>query len=147
MNRAFRSVNWHKSAGFTLIEVMVVVVILGILGALIVPNIISRPDEARVEAAKISIKGVESALQMYKLDNRTYPSTDQGLEALVSPPSGYPEAENWNPDGYVSKLPTDPWDEPFLYFSDGNSIEVYSYGADKKEGGELFDADILLSEL
>jgi general secretion pathway protein G len=154
MNRVFRSGYAQKSvgctlpsAGFTLIEVMVVVVILGILGALIVPNIISRPDEARVTAARIEIKQIESALQLYKLDNRNYPSTDQGLEALVSPPSGYPEAESWNPAGYLPKIPTDPWDEPYLYFSDENSIEVYTYGADKKEGGEQFDADILLSDL
>ncbi len=135
------------SSGFTLIEVMVVVVILGILAALIVPNIISRPDEARVAVVRIDIKQIESALQMYKLDNRNYPSTDQGLEALVSPPSGFPEAEDWNPDGYLSKIPADPWSEPYLYFNDGNTIEVYSYGADKKEGGDEFNADILLSDL
>ena len=144
INRA--NLSWGPR-GFTLIEVMVVIVILGILGALIVPTIITRPDEARVDAAKISIRRIETALQMYKLDNKTYPSTDQGLSALVSPPAGYPEAENWNPDGYLAKIPTDPWDEPYLYFSDERTIEVYTFGADKKEGGEEFNADIRLSEL
>ena len=147
MKRICNCVYSRKSAGFTLIEVMVVVVILGILGALIVPNIIGRPDEARVAAAKIDIKAIENALKMYKLDNKSYPSTDQGLAALVSPPSGYPEAENWNPAGYVSKIPTDPWGEPYLFFNDENSVEVYSYGADRKEGGEGFDADVVLSDL
>jgi|TARA_Y100000310_G_scaffold191949_1_gene191890 general secretion pathway protein G len=135
------------SAGFTLIEVMVVIVILGILGALIVPQIITRPDEARVDAAMIDIGRIQTALQMYKLDNRVYPSTDQGLEALVSPPSGYPEAENWSPDGYLPKTPVDPWGEPYLYFNDEREIEIYTYGADGKEGGEGFDADIRLSDL
>jgi len=147
MNRAFKPNHLYMSMGFTLIEIMVVVVILGILGALIVPNIISRPDEARVSAARINIKTIERALAMYRLDNMSYPSTDQGLEALVSPPSGYPEAKNWRPEGYLSKIPTDPWDEPYLYFNDERTIEVYTYGADKKEGGEEFDADILLSDL
>ena len=126
---------------------MIVVVILGILGALIVPNIMGRPDEARVQAARIDIKQIESALNMYRLDNGVYPSTDQGLEALVSPPSGFPEAPRWNPEGYLSRLPVDPWDEPYLYFNDDNQVEVYSYGADRKEGGEGIAADILLSEL
>lgn len=147
MNRAFRSICPRKSAGFTLIEVMVVVVILGVLAALIAPNIIGRPDEARVTAAKIDIKAIENALKMYKLDNGTYPSTDQGLEALVSEPSGYPEASNWNPSAYLPKIPTDPWNEPYMYFSDERTIEVYSFGADRKESGDGVGADILLSEL
>lgn len=147
MNRAFRSTRPRKSAGFTLIEVMVVVVILGVLAALIAPNIIGRPDEARVTAAKIDIKAIENALKMYKLDNGTYPSSDQGLEALVSEPLGYPEARNWNPDGYLAKIPTDPWNEPYMYFSDERTIEVYSFGSDRKESGDGVGADILLSEL
>jgi general secretion pathway protein G len=136
-----------QAGGFTLIEVMVVVVILGILGALIVPNIIGRPDEARVTAARADIQQIGNALELYRLDNGSYPSTDQGLEALVTEPSGYPEPRRWNPDGYLKKLPVDPWDEPYLYFSEDRSVEIYSYGADRKEGGEGVDADIMLTEL
>ncbi len=137
-----------KQSGFTLIEIMVVVVILGILGALIVPNIISKPEEARVSAAKNDLRAIATALEFYLLDNSTYPSTEQGLEALVSQPSGYPEPRNWNSEGYLDKVPTDPWDEPYLYYSEGSRhFEVYSFGADRKEGGEGFDADIYFSEL
>ena len=136
-----------QAGGFTLIEVMVVVVILGILGALIVPNIIGRPDEARVTAARADIQQIGNALELYRLDNGSYPSTDQGLEALVTEPSGYPEPRRWNPDGYLKKLPVDPWDEPYLYFSEDRSVEIYSYGADRKEGGEGVDADTMLTEL
>lgn len=133
--------------GFTLIEIMVVIVIMSILGALIVPNIISRPDEARMAAAQSDIRQIEAALEMYRLDNGNYPSTDQGLEALVNKPAGYPEPRRWSPDGYLKKLPVDPWNERYLYFSEGREFEVYSFGADGKEGGEGFDADIRLSEL
>ncbi len=131
-----------NTSGFTLIEIMVVVVILGILGALIVPNIIGRPDEARVQAAKADIESIGTALELYRLDNSIYPSTDQGLDALVTEPSGFPEARRWNQDGYLKKLPVDPWDEPYMYFSEDRSYEIYSYGADRKEGGEGVDADI-----
>lgn len=134
-------------SGFTLIEVMVVVVILGILGALIVPNIISRPDEAKVIAAQTDIQQIAAALNIYRLDNGVYPSTDQGLQALVEEPTGFPEARNWNADGYLPKIPIDPWDEPYLYIAEGRKFEVYSYGADRQEGGESFDADLYYSEL
>jgi general secretion pathway protein G len=137
----------HSARGFTLIEIMVVVVILGILGSLIVPNIIGRPDEARATAARADIEAVGNALELYRLDNGTYPSTDQGLEALVSQPSGYPEPRRWNADGYLKKLPVDPWDEPYLYFSEERTFEVYSFGADRKEGGEGVDPDLRYSEL
>jgi general secretion pathway protein G len=137
----------HTARGFTLIEIMVVVVILGILGSLIVPNIIGRPDEARATAARADIEAVGNALELYRLDNGTYPSTDQGLEALVSLPSGYPEPRRWNADGYLKKLPVDPWDEPYLFFSEERTFEVYSLGADRKEGGEGVDSDLRYSEL
>lgn len=137
----------NSARGFTLIEVMVVVVILGVLGALIVPNIISRPDEAKVMAARTDIQAIASALGIYRLDNGVYPSTDQGLEALVEEPTGFPEPRHWSADGYLSKIPVDPWDEPYLYINEGRKIEVYSYGADRQEGGESFDADLYLSEL
>lgn len=137
----------QKVRGFTLIEIMVVVVIIGILGALIVPNIIGRPDEARVAAASADIQQVGNALELYRLDNGIYPSTDQGLEALVSEPSGYPEPRRWNADGYLKKLPVDPWGEPYLYISEDRTMDVYSYGADRQEGGEDVDADLFLTEL
>ena len=139
--------NASRIGGFTLIEIMVVVVILGVLGALIIPNIIGRPDEARVTAARSDIHQIGNALELYRLDNGQYPSSDQGLDALVEEPAGYPEARNWSPDGYLKRLPVDPWGEPYLYFSEDRSIEVYSFGVDRKEGGEGVNADIRLSEL
>lgn len=131
-----------RQNGFTLIEIMVVIVILGILGALIVPNIVGRPDEARVSAAKSDINSISTSLETYRIDNGFYPSTDQGLEALVEEPSGFPEPRRYSPDGYLSKVPVDPWDEPYGYFSEGRKFEIYSYGADRKEGGEGVDADL-----
>ncbi|MBD3648372.1 MAG: type II secretion system major pseudopilin GspG [Pseudomonadales bacterium] len=137
----------RRAAGFTLIEIMVVVVILGILGALIVPNIIGRPDEARVTAAQSDLQAIANALELYRLDNSHYPSTDQGLEALVTKPSGYPEPKRWNSEGYLKKVPVDPWGEPYMYINEGRDYDVYSFGADGREGGEGVDADIRLSEL
>ena len=134
--------------GFTLIEVMVVVVILGILGAIIVPNIIGKPEEARVEAAKIQMQNVAASLDFYRIDNSTYPSSEQGLDALISEPSGYPEPRKWGPEPYLNKLPEDPWGEPFLYVSEGpRHFELISFGADRREGGEGVDADIRFSDL
>lgn len=139
----------RKDAGFTLIEIMVVVVILGILGALIVPNILGRTGEARATAAQSDIRGIGNALNLYRLDNFNYPSTDQGLEALVSAPGGFPEAKNWNPEGYLPKLPKDPWGNNYLYISPGThgSYDLYSQGADGKDGGEDNAKDILSWEL
>lgn len=130
--------------GFTLIEVLVVVVILGILAAVVVPNIMGAPDEARIAKAKQDIRQIESALQMYRLDNFNYPSTQQGLEALVSKPSGDPPANNWRPGGYLRKLPKDPWGNPYQYLSPGvhGEYDVFSLGADGKPGGEGPAADI-----
>ncbi|MFP6808507.1 MAG: type II secretion system major pseudopilin GspG [Pseudomonadales bacterium] len=139
--------NVARTKGFTLIEIMVVVVILGILGAVIVPNIIGRPDEARVTAARADIQQIGNALELYRLDNSVYPSSDQGLDALVEEPSGFPEPRRWNPQGYLKKLPVDPWGEPYIYFNEDRSVEIYSFGADRKDGGEGVDADIRLSEL
>ena len=142
-----KSYQMSRARGFTLIEIMVVVVILGILGSLIVPNIIGRPDEARVTAARADIEAIGNALELYRLDNGDYPSTDQGLEALVTQPSGYPEPRRWNSEGYLKKLPIDPWDEPYLYFSEDRTFEVYSLGSNRQEGGEGVDADLRYSEL
>ncbi|MBH9396982.1 type II secretion system major pseudopilin GspG [Pseudomonas aeruginosa] len=134
-----------KQRGFTLIEIMVVVVILGVLAALVVPQIMSRPDQAKVTAAQSDIKAIAMALDIYKLDNHGYPSTQQGLEALVSKPSGSPPARNWNPDGYLKRLPIAPWGNPYQYIvpgSQGNAYDLFSYGADGRSGGEGLNADI-----
>ena len=133
-----------RSAGLTLIEIMVVVVILGILAALVVPKVMSRPDEARVVAAKQDIASVMQALKLYRLDNRRYPSTEQGLQALVTKPSLSPVPDNWKPGGYVERLPNDPWNHPYQYLNPGlhGEIDVYSLGADGAPGGEGFDADV-----
>ncbi|AYF87420.1 type II secretion system protein GspG [Pseudomonas sp. DY-1] len=134
----------RSQSGFTLIEIMVVVVILGILAALVVPQVMNRPDQAKVTVAKGDIKAIGAALDMYKLDNFAYPSTQQGLEALVSRPSGNPPPKNWNKDGYLKKLPIDPWGNPYQYLSPGSkgTYDLYSLGADGKEGGSDNDADI-----
>jgi general secretion pathway protein G len=123
---------------------MVVVVILGILAALVVPQIMSRPDQAKVTVARGDIKAVAAALDMYKLDNHAYPSTQQGLEALVDKPSGNPPAKNWNHDGYLKRLPVDPWGNVYQYLAPGTrgAFDLYSLGADGKPGGSELDADI-----
>jgi general secretion pathway protein G len=125
--------------GFTLIEIMVVVLILGLLAALVVPKVIGRTDEARVTKAKTDIKAIESALNLFKIDNGFYPTTGEGLNALVQAP---PRARKWNPDGYLDKVPVDPWGAEYLYQSDGRQIIVASPGADGVEGGEGYNADI-----
>ena len=128
--------------GFTLIEVMVVIVILGVLAALVVPRVMSRPDEARAVAARQDIASLMQALKLYKLDNRRYPTTEQGLGALVARPSAAPQPDNWKP--YVERLPNDPWGQPYQYLAPGvhGEVDVFSYGADGRAGGEGFDADI-----
>lgn len=110
----------RSQAGFTLIEIMVVVVILGVLAALVVPQIMSRPDQAKVTAARADINAIAMALDIYKLDNHGYPGTQQGLDALVSKPSGSPPARNWNPDGYLKRLPVDPWGNPYQFITPGS---------------------------
>lgn len=136
----------NRQAGFTLIEIMVVVVIIGVLIGLVAPNILGRVDEARATAAKADIAQIEQALAMYKLDNHRFPSTDQGLQALIQKPSGQPEAKNYNPEGYLKKpkLPVDPWGEDYRYISPGSQgpYDLYSLGADGREGGEGYDEDI-----
>lgn len=128
--------------GFTLIEVMVVVIILGILAAIVVPRVMDRPDTARIVKAKQDIRSIESALNLYKLDNYVYPTTDQGLQALVTKPSGSPEPKNWKK--YMDRLPKDPWGEPYQYLSPGvkGDVDIYSLGADKQPGGEGANADV-----
>jgi general secretion pathway protein G len=130
--------------GFTLLEVMVVVVILGILAALVVPKIISRPDEARVIAAKQDIASLMQALRLYRLDNQRYPTTEQGLQSLVTRPATAPLPPNWKAGGYVERLPKDPWGNPYQYLYPGvqGEVDVFSFGADGMQGGEGNDADV-----
>ncbi|MBS0318906.1 MAG: type II secretion system major pseudopilin GspG [Proteobacteria bacterium] len=130
--------------GFTLIEIMVVIVILGVIAALVVPKVLERPDEARVVAAKADIVTILSALKLYRLDNQRYPTTEQGLNALVARPTEPPVPPNWKPGGYLEKLPRDPWGSPYQYLNPGlkGDIDVFSFGADQKPGGTGVDADI-----
>lgn len=130
--------------GFTLIEIMVVIVIIGILAALIVPKVMSRPDEARVVAAKQDISAIMQALKLYKLDNHAYPTTEQGLQALVKKPATPPDPVNWKTGGYLEQMPLDPWGKPYQYLNPGlhGEIDIFSYGADGAPGGEGNDADI-----
>ena len=138
------TLNSRKQGGFTLIEIMVVVVILGILAALVVPQVMNRPDQAKVTVAKGDIKAIGAALDMYKLDNYAYPSTQQGLDALVEKPGGNPQPKNWNRDGYLKRVPKDPWGNEYQYLSPGTQgqYDLYSYGADGKQGGSKLNADI-----
>lgn len=132
------------SRGFTLIEVMVVVVILGILAAVVVPRVMSRPDEARVVKAQQDLRAIGAALDLYKLDNFRYPTTQQGLEALVSKPTGLDPGANWREEGYLPALPQDPWGAAYKYLQPGQhgTYDLYSLGADGVPGGDGFDADI-----
>lgn len=130
--------------GFTLIEVLVVVVILAILAAIVVPRVIGRTDDAMIAKAKADVQGLSTALNLYKLDNFTYPSTDQGLDALVRKPGGSPEAANWRSGGYIERLPKDPWNRDYQYVAPGShgDFDVYSLGKDGQSGGEGIAADI-----
>jgi general secretion pathway protein G len=129
-------------AGFTLIELMVVLVIIGVLAALIVPNVLDRAEDARATAAKTDVNNLMQALKLYKLDNQRYPTTEQGLQALVAKPATGPIPPNWKP--YVEKLPEDPWRHPYQYLNPGvkGEIDVMSFGADGQPGGEGKNADI-----
>jgi len=138
-----------RNAGFTLIEIMVVMVILGLLVAVVAPNIMGRGDQAKVTVAETQMKNISSALDLYRLDNSHYPSTQQGLQALVSKPSGSPEPRNWNPDGYLKAVPEDPWGNPFEYYSpgEGTPYDLISLGSDGAAGGEDDAADINVWEM
>jgi general secretion pathway protein G len=131
-----------KARGFTLIEVMVVVVILGVLAALIVPKVLDRPDEARRIAAQQDVAALVQALKLYRLDNHRYPTTAQGLKALVERPAGDPAPPAWR--GYLERLPLDPWGHPYQFLSPGiqSEMDVFSLGADGEPGGEGNNADI-----
>jgi general secretion pathway protein G len=131
----------RRQFGFTLIEVMVVVVILGILAAIVVPRVMDRPDMARIIKAKQDIRAIESMLNLYKLDHYKYPEDDQGLKALVSPPAS---TSTGKASPYINKVPNDPWGNPYQYLNPGvhGAIDIFTLGADKQPGGEGSDADI-----
>lgn len=132
----------RRAAGFTLIELMVVIMILGVLAALIVPRVMTRPDEARAIAARQDIAQIMQQLRLYRLDNSRYPTSEQGIQALVTKPSSGPAATNWK--SYLDKVPNDPWGKPYQYLNPGvrGEIDVFSLGADGQTGGTGADADI-----
>jgi general secretion pathway protein G len=136
--------SFAPAPGFTLIEILVVIVILGILAALVVPRVLERPDEARAVAAKSDIAAIMQGLKLYRLDNQRYPTTEQGLAALVAMPTQAPAPPNWKPGGYLERLPKDPWGQPYQYLNPGlrGEIDVFSFGADGQPGGSGIDADI-----
>lgn len=136
--------NKTTQQGFTLIEVMIVVVILGILASIVVPKIMGRPDEARATRTQQDIRAIGAALDLYRLDNFSYPTTDQGLEALVTKPAGLPQGAHWKQGGYLDQLPNDAWGRPYFYLRPGvhGEYDLYSFGADGVEGGSEANADI-----
>jgi general secretion pathway protein G len=133
---------WQRMRGFTLIEIMAVIVILGVLAALVVPRVIGTPDQAKAIAAKQDIASVRQALNLYRLDNSRYPTTEQGLQALVTRPADGPSAQNWKQ--YLDKMPKDPWGKPYQFLNPGvrGEIDIFSFGADGQSGGTGVDADI-----
>jgi len=143
-NIPYRMSQRRRQGGFTLVEIMVVVVIIGILGMLVVPKLLGRTGEARVTAARTDIATLMQALKLYKLDNQRYPTTEQGLQALVQKPTAGPAANGWKEGGYVEKLPKDPWGNNYQYLSPGlhGEIDVFSLGADGQPGGAGEDADV-----
>ena len=136
------SIRRQLQAGFTLIELMVVLLIIGVLAALIVPNVLDRADDARVTAAKTDVTNLMQALKLYRLDNQRYPTAEQGLQALLAKPTTAPVPNNWK--NYLDQLPKDPWGSPYVYLNPGikGEVDVMSYGADGQSGGEGKNADI-----
>jgi general secretion pathway protein G len=134
----------RRQRGFTLVEIMVVVVIIGILGALVVPKLLGRTGESRVTAAKTDIASLMSALKLYKLDNQRYPTTEQGLVSLVAKPTNGPAANGWKAGGYIDKLPKDPWGNPYQYMAPGlhGEVDIFSLGGDGQPGGTGEDTDV-----
>lgn len=130
--------------GFSLIEIMVVVIIIGLLASIVAPAVLDRADEARLQKVQADFKAIQTALKLYRIDNYTYPTTEQGLEALVNKPTMAPEPRNWKQGGYLDELPQDPWGSPYQYLSPGETREydIYTLGADAISGGEDQNADI-----
>ena len=143
-NAANHPIRQRRARGFTLIEIMVVVVIMGILASLVVPKLIARTGESKVAAAKVDIATVMQALKLYRLDNQRYPTTEQGLRALVEKPTTGPAANGWKAGGYLEKMPKDPWGNPYQFLSPGvkGEVDIISLGADGQSGGSGEDADI-----
>ena len=143
-NITYRMSQRRRQGGFTLVEIMVVVVIIGILGMLVVPKLLGRTGEARVTAARTDIATIMQALKLYKLDNQRYPTTEQGLQALLTKPESGPAANGWKAGGYLEKMPKDPWGNPYQFLSPGvkGEVDVFSLGADGQPGGAGDDADI-----
>ncbi|RAK13200.1 general secretion pathway protein G [Salipiger aestuarii] len=141
---AFPGTRRSADDGFSLLELMVVVVILSLLAVVIVPRVIDRPDQARVARARADIAAITSAVNLYRLDNFRYPTTEQGLSALVSPPATDPVPANWASNGYMDRMPVDPWGQPYQYLAPGvhGDFDIFSYGADAVSGGSGTDADI-----
>lgn len=134
----------RRQSGFTLIEIMVVVVILGIMATLIGPKLLSRVDDAKITKAKQDIAQLKQSLELYKLDNQRYPTTEQGLQALVTKPTTGPAANGWKTGGYIDKLPKDPWNGTYQYLAPGvkGPVDIFTFGADGQPGGSGNDADI-----
>ena len=135
----------HPESGLTLVEMIVVLAIIALVAALIVPNVIGRPDQARVTVANADLRTISAALKIYRLDNGGYPTTEQGLAALVVRPTSSPVPVNWHEDGYLAQVPKDPWTRPYVYRSPGESgggFDLLSYGKDGKPGGQGLDADL-----
>ena len=135
--------HFQSQRGFTLIEIMVVVIIIGILAAIVAPNVIGRVDDAQITKAKAEIANIENAMKFYRLDNFAYPSSEQGIDALVTKPAD-PNIKNWKNGGYLERVPQDPWGNTYLYLNPGNQgeFDVYTLGRDGRPGGEGIDADI-----
>ena len=133
-----------KTAGFSLVEILVVLVIMGLLISVVAPTVLNQADDARIKKAQADFKAIETALKIYRLDNFVYPSTEQGLEALVQPSSIEPQPRNFKSGGYLAEVPLDPWGRPYLYLSPGENgeVDIYTLGADGLAGGEGQNADI-----
>ncbi|MDH3608952.1 MAG: type II secretion system major pseudopilin GspG [Gammaproteobacteria bacterium] len=146
----FKRTKIHRMQGFTLIEIIVVVVIIGLLAAVIAPNIFGQVEEARIKKSLSDLRALESALNLYRLDNFNYPSTDQGIQALVTKPSGSPEPKNWRKGGYIPRMPLDPWGSEYQYAypgASGSEFDLFTFGADGKLGGEENNKDLSTADL
>ncbi|WOJ94913.1 type II secretion system major pseudopilin GspG [Congregibacter variabilis] len=139
-----RTAGMARQSGFSLVEILVVLVIMGLLISIVAPTVLNRADDARIQKAQADFKAIETALKIYRLDNYVYPTTEQGLEALVSASSIDPVPRNFKDGGYLAELPLDPWGRPYLYLSPGENgeIDIYTLGADGLSGGENQNADI-----